>query len=264
MKSAINTYLFLIGFLAYSQPEFRFHGLKIFVDDLAVAESFYTDELGFSLAKKSDSQITLDTKSWPIYLEKSTRNQTSRYPDEARTGLTVYTYKLLPRIDSFRKNDVVLYDSLLSRNGVGISIPFNDPSRNVISLMEVQIREVPTFKEIRLYNTGVTTSDMESSIDFYENILGFEEWSRDYLPDALPLKHDDGSFAFMIHHRDGLTSNTLKHGDSPQMILIMQTPDLDKAGAYLKERDVEFTEEKELLICRTPSGNYIEIIRKQS
>jgi len=171
--------LWITGSLIYAQekPDFKFHGLKIYVHDLKLAEEFYCNQFHFR-STKNGNNLKLETDSWPIYIEKANGKAQTSYPFKARTGLTVQTYKLLPRIDKLRKSGVVLYDTLLRRNGVGISIPFQDPSGNVLSMIEVQIREIERFDGVRIYNTGVTISDMDAAIEFYERILGFEEWSR--------------------------------------------------------------------------------------
>ncbi len=240
-------------------PEFRFSGLKMYVNDLSQAETFYKDVLGFSLQRTGD-QWVVNTGTWPIYLSAGIEQQPPSYPTTARTGLTVQTYRLLPRIDRLREMGVPVLDSLLRRNGVGISIPFSDPTGNVLNMMEVQARELPQFAGIKVYNSGVTISDMVAARNFYQEILGFESWSERYLPDALPLKHKDGSFAFMVHYKPSLLRNETAHGVSPGVHLILSTPDLERARDYLKSKEVIVQQKGPLLICKDPEGNILEVI----
>jgi len=260
---SLFTLLFIIiiikGYCQMDTPDFRFHGLKISVKNLDDAVAYYTKKLGFKEKARNNGEVELYTGSWPIYLKSVPEMNTSDYPNEARTTLTVQTYKLLPRIDEFRSNGIMIVDSLLERNGVGISIPFKDPSGNILSLMEIQIRETSSFENISLYNTGVTITDMDAAIEFYETVLNFEEWSRDYLPAALPLKHADGTFAFMIHQRKGLLNSSIKYGTHSMMTLILTCEDIEKAGAYLKQNNVRFEYVDGILICQDPEGNYLEI-----
>lgn len=254
-KSVFILALFLLtSTQLFSQPAFRFHGLKMLVHDLDKAKAYYESILGFKVEANK-----LQTGSWPIYLEETSNPNHSKYPGEARTGLTLQTYKLLPQIDAMRSKGVVLKDSLLSRNGVGISIPFIDPSGNVLSLMEVQVRPISPFEGLTIYNTGVTISDMESAIAFYEGVLGFKEWSRNYLPDALPLKHGDGSFAFMIHYKKGLSDNRMKYPADAQMVIVIETQDLSLAATYFEEKDINFIRMNDRLVIRDPEGNNLEI-----
>ncbi len=255
-------YFFLcIGDVSNSQekPVVRFTGIKIFVHDLQTAQDFYTNHLNLEFISKQEDQIMLNTNTWPIILEKAKGKATGNYPNEARTGLSFQTYKLLPRIDDFRDQGVVLHDSLLSRNGVGISIPFEDPSGNVFTSIEVQIRPIEAFEGLQIYNTGVTISDMDAATHFYKNILGYEEWSRNYLPAALPLKHSDGSFAFMIHYKEGLKKNTSSYGKHSQIVLLMETDDLDPVKSKLEKENISFTSKNDRIVCRDPEGNYVEI-----
>ncbi len=255
--------LWMVGLLGQAQNglELRFNGIKIFVHDLSAAEDFYTETLGLDAATKSKDQVTLATNAWPIILEKVGGTAAGNYPSAARTGLSFQTYKLLPRIDALRRQGVSLYDSLLSRNGVGISIPFRDPSGNVLNTIEVQIREIEQFEGVRIYNTGVTISDMDAAIRFYEEILGFEEWSRNYLPDALPLKHTDGSFAFMIHYKEGLQKNSTAYGEQSQIVLMMKTTKLEELKSKLRKEKVKFESKKDGIVCRDPEGNFVEIVK---
>ncbi len=239
-------------------PEFRFHGLKIFVEDLEESRQFYSEELGFR--PNADSKTIYETGAWPLYLEEAESSVSTKYPTESRTGLTVQTFKLLPRMERLRSQNVPFYDSLLARNGVGISIPFKDPSGNAINLMEVQVRPVPLFEGVKIYNCGVTVPDMDTAIDFYVGLLGFNEWSRNYLPAALPLKHGDNSFAFMIHYKEGITKSSVDYGEQPHFSLILETESLEKAKQFLSDEAIEFFEKESKIIARDPFGNYFEII----
>ncbi|MEQ9402409.1 MAG: VOC family protein [Cyclobacteriaceae bacterium] len=241
------------------RPKIFFHGIKIFVSDLEETEEFYTSLIGFNVVSKTDDVLELATNTWPVYLVKTSGMARSGYPKEARTGLTLQTYKLLPAIDALREKNIDFYDTLLARNGVGIAIPFKDPSDNVLSLMEVQVREVSEFAGLRIYNTGVTVNSIENAFAFYGNILGFEEWSRNYLPDALPLKHKDGSFAFMLHRKPALTRATIDHGRHPHIALILESADLEQVKSWLAQQKVSFKVVESRIIVIDPEGNTVEI-----
>ncbi len=250
---------FLCLTLTSIAQEVRFSGIKIFVHDLELAEDFYQKNLNLKIASRSKNTISLNSNAWPIVLEKSEESAVGNYPNEARTGLSFQTYKLLLTIDALRNQEVTLHDSLLSRNGVGIHIPFEDPSGNVFTTIEVQIRPVQMFEGLNVYNTGVTISDMDAAVHFYEKILGYEELSRNYLPDALPLKHSDGSFAFMIHYKESLMKNSASYGKHSQVVLMMEAEDLEQIKSKLEVENISFTSKKDRIICRDPEGNFVEI-----
>lgn len=244
-----------------SQPVLKMAGLKVYVDDLARAEKFYVDFLGFKLLKKERSLLILETNTYPIHIALSQARIDRDIPAQSHTGMSLLVHKLLPSIEVFRSYGYKVYDSLLSRNGVGIDVPIEDPSGNFLHLIEVQIREVPPFEGFRVYNSGLVVSDISKAEEFYIDKLGFEAWSRSYLPDALPLKHNDGSFAFMLHQDTSLTRNTATYGVAPQLNLIFTTPDLEDAKKALLESNIEYVDQEDKLLVKDTYQNLIEIIQ---
>ncbi len=260
--------LISVGLFSHSaisqSPELRFEGLRIWVTDLDTAKKFYSDILGFEFKLTSDNTAKLETGTWPILLAKSVRENTTEYKRHARTGLTLQVYKLLPKIDQLRASGVHLIEDQLQRNGVGISIPFRDPFGNLLSLMEVQVRDVPLFEGFKIYNTGITSGNMEEAMDFYIGKLGFLEWSRDYLPQALPLKHSDNSFAFMLHYKPDLSHHDREFTKDSEINLLFSTRDLNKAVANSKARKLKFIKEAaDWAAFKDPFGNICELIEKK-
>ena len=251
--------LLFVGQILGQEVDFKFYGVKIKVDNLEESKKFYQNVLGLGVEEDSTgTRITGQT--FPILIEATGSPGLNEYPLKARTGLTFIVDKLLPAIDQLRANHVPVYDTLLARNGVGISIPFQDPSGNVLNLIEVQTYNIGKPFGTKVYNTGVTLSNLDSAIIFYQKILGFEDWSRNYLPAALPLKHKDGSFAFMIHNTPGLRFNDQDFDKFPQLTLMLTTNDIRKAKKYLQSADIEIHAKPNMLICRDYEGNWLEII----
>lgn len=270
MKRTLLLPLLLCLQLTYAQkaevPNLRFEGVRIWVDDLSAAKKFYTAILGF----KADDQgsypmgILIRTGSTPIYLSKAKVSSKAIYGLHVRTGLTLQVPKLLPAIDQLRAAGIEVEETQLQRNGVGISIPFRDVSGNLLSLMEVQIRPVTPFAGFKIYNSGITTSDMDKAITFYEHRLGFAEWSRDYLPAALPLKHSDDSFAFMLHEKPGLEPLNIRYGEDSDLNLVFSTDDLNLTRRQLNDMGIEVQSSigSGGLVFKDPFGNHCEIIGK--
>ncbi len=82
------------------------------------------------------------------------------------------------------------------------------------------------------------------------------------MPNALPLKHFDGSFAFMIHYKERLQKNPNLYGTNSQLIQILTVPDLELIRAKFRKENIEFKSEGQKIICQDPEGNYLEIINK--
>lgn len=264
MKKLILSLLMISPlFLLAQQPDFRFVGLKIKVTDLDQAHEFYNEVLGFKVDKRHN-QLHIVDQSMSVIVEKTTGGSPHEYPFHVRTGISLQVNKLLPTIDWLRGVGVELYDTLLARNGVGISIPFQDPFGNVLHLIEVQVFDGGPVSEPSIYNAGVTVSDMDKAIAFYEGVMGFEEWSKNYLPAALPLKHADGSFAFMIHYQKNLKSSGQPYLKAPGMLLQFEVEDLENAGTWLEQSQITVHESKEKLFCQDPEGNWLEIMKAGS
>ncbi len=243
-----------------NQLPLKMAGLKIYVDDLEMAEKFYVDFLGFKPLQKERSRLILKTNIYPIHIALSRERMDREITSESHTGMSLLVHKLLPSIEVVRSSGYKIYDSLLSRNGVGIDIPIEDPSGNLLHLIEVQIMEVPPFEGFRVYNSGITVSDINQAEELYIQKLGFEAWSRNYLPDALPLKHKDGSFAFMLHQDTSLNENTATYGITPQLNLMLTTPNLEVTKKILSESSVEYVDKEGKLLVKGPYQNLIEII----
>ncbi|MCE7992181.1 MAG: VOC family protein [Roseivirga sp.] len=270
MKRALSLLLFLCIQLTCAQkpqlPNLRLEGVRIWVDDLSAAKRFYTEILGFEADSRGTDpmSILIHTGSTPIYLSKAKLSSKAIYGQHIRTGLTLQVPKLLPAIDQLREAGIRVEETQLQRNGVGISIPFRDASGNLLSLMEVQIRPVAPFTGFKVYNSGITTSDMEKAIAFYEHKLGFKEWSGDYLPAALPLKHSDNSFAFMLHEKPGLERLELRYGVDSNLNLVFSISDLSLVKNHLNTLGIKVhpSISSDGLVFEDPFGNHCEVIRK--
>lgn len=246
---------------ADEKPEIKMHGLKIFVDDLDEAEKFYSKHLGFKVIKRNKSQLVLETNTYPIYLELAKQTIARNLQMESHIELSFQVNKLLPAIDQFRESGINVCDSLLSRNGVGIDIPVLDPAGNIVNLIEVQISDIPEFKGYRVYNSGAVVNNMIEAENFYKGYLGFLDWSRNYLPDALPLKHKDESFAFMLHQKNELVNNTAPYGTCPQIVFVFSVSNFDQTLKYFKQNNIPFAKFEKSLILKDKEGNYSEIIK---
>ena len=229
---------FSISFLGFSgtPPKLKFHGVKVKSHDFTASKIFYLQSLGFEVKKTySSNLLKLSSSTVPIYL--STASKPSTIP---HTTISFQVNKLLPVIDRYRGKGVEFDDSSLQRNGVGIHINFEDPSGNRLSLMEVQLFDTPAIEEPQIYNVGISTNNVSSAEEFYISKMGLQVHSRNYLPNALPLKHSDNSFAFMIHKNEEIeTAMKVKYPEESQILFLFETENLIKTIADLKQNGVD-------------------------
>lgn len=210
----------------------RFYGVQVRVSDMEQASDFYHRKLGFSLNdtnKARDEDAIKLGAELPFYLVKVKGDNIINFEQESHAKIAFQVNKMLPTIDKLRKNNILIVDSRIYRNGIGIGIRIEDAFGNQHSMVEVQRGEQPTIEQPKIYNVGFNVSDIEKAEAFYTELLGFEVYSRNYLPEALPLKHDDNSFAFMLHFNNQTKNNPSRYDYDSQTVLMFSTPNLDLA-----------------------------------
>ena len=252
----------LMTYASIERPDLRIHGVKIFVSDLDVAKQFYTSFLRLEEVGNGTHGMELSTGQYPIYLAHSNKHIPRSIHLESHYAMSFLVSKLMPAIDEARDASYQLYDTMLSRNGVGIHILISDPSGNMLHLMGVQIRAIPKFEGFRLYNSGSILNDVPAAETFYKEHVGFKDWSGDYLPNALPLKHADGSFAFMLHENKELAPSTYQYGLSPGTALMLETNNLKSLVSYLNSQSIKYEKQEDAILIRDWNENTTEIIER--
>ncbi len=234
----------------------KFYGVEIKVSDISRAAEFYGETMGFGIKNQTSDEAWLETQNFPVKLTKAATANRIDFESETHAKIAFMANSLLLTIDQLRSKNVQFHPQSLSRNGIGIGITFEDPFGNRHSLVEVQVRDVPNFAEPRIYNTGFAMANMDLARDFYVDGLGFEVYSEDYLPDALPLKHADNSFAFMLHYNKDLLVRQ-SNEDQSQVSLIFSTPDLESSMGLLKSAGATLIAETQQF---STSGYYIRFV----
>lgn len=256
------------------QPERAAHislrtsALKINVEDMDRALSFYGEKLGFEVADRSryPREVVLKTgDKFRLILNKVARLRKAG-PAETQVGLTLQVNDLEQAMARMKSLGVEFGEAGPRREAVGNAIFILDPSGMRISLMhETAVRNEP-FKEPRVYNFGVLIPDMAAGRDFYSDKLGFVVRSEKYLPLDLPLGHADKTFAFMLHYRPGVTPVRSEYPDAaPFVTMVFETDDLPRAVAELKRDGVKILAAKSRkgwkgVAVEDPFGNVSEVV----
>lgn len=245
--------------------------LKINVDDMDRALSFYHDKLGFAVADRREypQQVVLQTDdSFKLILNKVARLQKVS-STETQVGLTLQVNDLGQAIERMKSLNVEFAETKPRKEAVGNAIFIFDPFGRKISLMHQTIVKVEPFKEPRVYNFGLLIPDMAVGRDFYANKLGFVVRSEKYLPLDLPLGYDDNTFAFMLHYRPGVTSIKNEYPNAaPFVMMVFETPDLEQTVAALKRDGVKIITAKssqpgKVTVIEDPFGNVSEVVESQ-
>lgn len=246
----------------------RMSTLKINVDDMDKALSFYGDKLGFEIADRTayPQQVVLKTEdSFKLILNKVGRLQKAG-AKETQVSLTLQVNDLEQAIAKMKSLNVEFAETTPRKEGVGNAIFIRDPFGRKISLMHQTIVKVEPFKEPRVYNFGVLIPDISAGRDFYAGKLGFVVRSENYLPLDLPLGHDDKSFAFMLHYRPGVASIKSEYPKAaPFLTMVFETADLSRTVMELRKKKVnivaaKFTKQEKFAVLEDPFGNVSEVI----
>ncbi|HEV3471129.1 MAG TPA: VOC family protein [Pyrinomonadaceae bacterium] len=253
------------------KPSLRTSALKINVDDMEKALSFYTGKLGFEVADRAEHprRVVLKTDDRvKLILCKVGRLQKAG-PSDTQVGLTLQVNDLDEAIRRMKAAGVEFAESERRKEGVGYAISVRDPFGRRISLMHQTVVKVEPFREPRLYNFGFLVPDMEAARDFYSNRLGFVVRSEKYLPLDLPLGHADKTFGFMLHYRPGVRPIKSEYPRAePFYTVVFEAEDLRQSLAALKGLGVENITRKPseggragAVVFEDPFGNVSEIVQ---
>jgi catechol 2,3-dioxygenase-like lactoylglutathione lyase family enzyme len=248
----------------------RTSSVKINVDDMEKALSFYRDKLGFEIEDRSGypTRVILKTNERNKLILNRVKRLKNLGPTDTKLSFTLQVNDLDRAIERLKSLGVEFAETEKRKEGVGNAISILDPFGRRISLMHQTIVKVEPFTEPKLYNFGFLVPDMAAAREFYSNALGFVARSEKYLPLDLPLGHKDKSFAFMLHYRPGVQS--VKSEDPKGAAfntLVFETDNLKAAMIELKKKGVRFLggkqrrgSEGESVAFEDPFGNVSELL----
>jgi catechol 2,3-dioxygenase-like lactoylglutathione lyase family enzyme len=248
----------------------RTYGIRLNVDDIAKAKAFYVGKLGFEIdAEKSNSEeVVLKTEGQIRLILKKVSRLRKMSETDTRISFTLQVNDLDDAIKRMRAAGVEFAENTPRKEGVGNAIYIHDPFGRKISLMHQTIVKVEPFKEPKIYNFGFYIPNMEAARDFYGKKLGFVERTDRFLPLDMPLGHADGTFGFMLHQRDGVTSIKNGYPDTmPFNMIVFETRDLARTSEIISKKGVSITDRKrskngglQSIVLEDPFGNISEIV----
>lgn len=249
---------------ARTKPEtavsIRAYGVKINVDNMDTALSFYRDKLGFEVEDNGDfpRQVVLRSADKNKIILNRVRKLRKASPLDSQFSFTLQVNDLDQAIEKMKTMGVEFGEKERRKEGVGSAIYIKDPFGRLISLMHQTIVKVERFKEPGLYNYGFLIPDMTIGREFYVDKLGFVVRSEKYLPHDLPLGHKDKSFAFMLHVRPNVAAVQIDYAkEAPFSMLIFETENLEAAVHELKGKGVRFIDDRPKKSAR---GSYISFV----
>jgi catechol 2,3-dioxygenase-like lactoylglutathione lyase family enzyme len=248
----------------------RTYGIKLNVDDMARAKSFYVGKLGFEIDEERSNaeEAVLKTEGQIRLLLKKVSRLRKTSESDTRVSFTLQVNDLDEAIKRMRGAGVEFAENTPRKEGVGNAIYIRDPFGRKISLMHQTIVKVEPFREPKIYNFGFYIPDMGAGREFYSTRLGFVVRSEQYLPLDLPLGHADGTFGFMLHQRDAVTSIKNGYPDTmPYNMIVFETSELAKTLEIISKKNVSIidrarskNERLQSVVFEDPFGNISEIV----
>lgn len=246
----------------------RTYGLKINVEDMEQALSFYSGKLGFEVKDRRGypDYVTLASGGGDKLILNRVKKLRPLAPGDTRLSLTLQVNDLEQAVRRMKALGVEFAEKEKRKEAVGDAISIRDPFGRPISMMHQTAVKVGPFKEPRVYNFGFLVPDMGVGRDFYANKLGFVVRSEKYLPLDLPLGHRDKTFAFMLHARPGVAPVRSAYPEAaPFLTLVFETADLSQTLDELRRKQVNIvavkhSEPGRVAVLEDPFGNVSELV----
>ncbi len=197
-------------------------GLELLVDEPAKSVPFLVDGLGFELAswQASKSQILTLDEFRLLITPATTKGSSSQFSINMRVGDLGWASEFVREKGAKPLND----EPLMSAIG-----PFNTfeipGSSQQIHLMQIDGDDLDA-KQISLFNVSVNVKHMTQA-EKHMTQLGFEVYSHEYLPSALPFK-SAGAYSLVFH-----PSNRTFDG-LPNAFLLFDTDDIKSCQVNLE------------------------------
>lgn len=225
---------------------FRTLGIKINVTDMNKAVDFYGNSLGFQVDSRAlyPQEVLLKSADRQPVLLNLVHNILPETANESRAGFTLQVNDLDSAIQKMKAKGVDFKDSQKRKEGVGYAMTIYDPFGCPISMMHQTIVKTPHFTEPQIYNYGFLIPDMNAAREFYTKNFGFVVRSEKYLPNDLPLGHQDQSFGFMLHFRQGVEAVRHNSSHSEHTVIMFQTKNLDAAVKALRQSGVRILQKE--------------------
>ena len=205
-------------------------GLLLPVPDVPDAARFYTSVLGFEAAGFADSGSAL-LRSGEFHLSLVRVDDFDADPKRAGVYMNLHVDDLEAISDSVRAAGGQAGEPEVFP--LGRAVDARDPFGHRFHLLDVTVGDGSALTGTGIFNLGVSASSFPS-IEAFLGSIGFEVYSRDYLPTALPYQKS-GVTALVAH--DG-ADQSAPEGDCGGRLLL-SVPALSEAVRALERRGVD-------------------------
>ncbi|MFC2097847.1 VOC family protein [Bacteroidota bacterium] len=244
----------------------RVYAIQTNVTDTHEAITFY-EILGFKLLTPDylPAVAPMQSGNTMLVLHKVKDKRITRI-EEAHLAMNMLTSNIDSLIDQLGGSGQieVLHNSKQS-SAIGNWVSIRDPFGNIINLVEPD--GIPyNSSGTEFFNVSVVIDDLNKASQFYNQILGFDIYSENYLPHALPLV-TDGTISSITLHDSNAQPVQFEYPNSTVSFLVLEVADLDDAMSELKSEGVQFIQDVPLeaaigryVVFKDPFGLVYEMV----
>lgn len=238
------------------RPELQVWALEITVSDLDANCRFYDKAFGFKVEERHEDYAVLTLDGARLVLS---------HGDDPPRGLKPGVYlnmqvkDLAIAADRARAAGARIDDPTVIPFVLGKEIVIHDPAGNTVQLLQIDGASMEDDKSCTVFNVGFIYSDLNQAEEFFTG-LGFEVYSRRWLPATLPL-NERGSFALVLHKRE----NAQARRRSSALVLVSTRPNVVQTArrsdsVHATKLTAPIVAGRRAIAVEDPSGNPIKVI----
>ncbi len=229
--------------------------LEIGVAELQRAAQFYTGALAFVREEIDCCAAALVLRNGSMRLLLREVSAAARPQGSAGVNLNMRVGDLNTAVAAARAYGAQIDDSTPRPFALGQHLILRDPSGNEIHLLDIANDDMTAESKPSVFNIGVLLENLEAGEKFYTK-LGFQVFSREYLPDLPFQKH--GAAALVLH---GGATKPAKSGRR-NGTLVLAVDDLKTATSGLQRLGfaVQLDAAGNWATLQDPSGNVLQML----
>ena len=247
--------------------ELSIAAIRLGVTDLRTSVEFYTKHLGCESAGDFSALNYAMLENHGVMLVLTPANSAVSIGDNHCHARVNFAVKNLDESMASMKAAGVRFIGE-ARSAVGRYATFLDPSGNQHNIKQLDSPDEP-IDSPRVYDVGISVTDMTKAADFYANALGFEELTRKYYPPVVPMKQR--GCTFFILSEDSKTKAPYEYGERAHTGLAFAVEDIEESIKRLHDKGIRFLHDKvqssgnvRYIAFNDPFGNVHELIAHTS
>jgi lactoylglutathione lyase len=215
--------------------ELSIAAIRLGVTNLDASTDFYTKHLGCAIAgdHREHNYIMLENNG--VYLVLTPADSPVSIGEGMCHSRINFEVKDLNASIAAMKAGGVRFVDENRKSAVGRFATFLDPSGNQHNIKQLDQQE-ETIASPRIYDIGISVTDMKQATDFYVEKLGFEELTRKYYPPVVPMKPRGPTF--FILSEDAKHTAPYDYSRKAMTGLAFYTGDLEATIARLRAQGV--------------------------